>query len=836
MPEGENKADPLDEADPGQVGPYVLLGRLGAGGMGRVYLARSPGGRLVAVKVVHAHLAHDPEFRARFRHEVHAAQRVSGAFTAPVVAANPDAPTPWLATSYLDAPSLAQVIADRGPLPAVEVRSLAAGLAEALDSVHQAGVIHRDLKPSNVLMVGDGPRLIDFGIARALDATSMTGTGVVIGSPGYVSPERLVTGTVTEAADVYALGAVLCFAAVGRGPYGQGEASMLYYRTVHTEPDLAGIQDPFLRELISRCLTKDPQERPSTADLLRMLNEVQVEQARPPEAVEVEPIPVPVPEPPEPTPQPVVVPTPEPVPEPVPPPVLVWSEPVRSDADTEPQHVASTFIVPAEAERFETETPAASQVQRARRRRRYWICAASVLVVAGAAALTYPALQPSAPNLPVQGFLWSVPGEADAPQLGLWSDSSELVLGTFKGLTAYAPATGKPGWTWTPPDSDTLCGMSPSASQGAGAVDYGAYDNQTQQIQCSALQAISLAGGSPNWDKAVSLGQPDMSDFSYPNQYDSVALSIGDGIVTAPFSTNSNANDDVGDVASVALAGGTVNWASDSIDHPLPGDCALDGPAQEFAGAVYATAACGGDGTTDQLLAIPSNSLSLVATLKPFTACGTSHLDDLFTRDADYQLAGCTVTNDLLFALHTGSSELVPLDMTGVATDAGPFSSAGGFEDPPNALAGMDEPSDLVMAGNILYVVGTSDDTDDAVVAISLDTGKQLWTKTLSGTTWVDELAATSTGLEVVAGNTGHSDSAALYTLSAVDGTATEDYTLTTDVATDFAIHPTYATIVGSDLAVLFGYSGEFSDSPDLGVLPLPSTTTGTASASAGAN
>ncbi|TWV40017.1 serine/threonine protein kinase [Streptomyces misionensis] len=225
--------------EPAAVGPYRLIGRLGAGGMGRLYLGRSAGGRTVAVKIVHPHLALDEEFRARFRREVAAARRVGGAWTAPVLDADPDAPVPWVATAYAAGPSLAAAVTETGPLPEHTVRALAAGLAEALTAVHALGLVHRDVKPSNVLLTLDGPLLIDFGIARATDGTaSLTATGASVGSPGYMSPEQILGKTVTGAADVFSLGAVLTYAATGRSPFPGDSSAALLYKVVHEAPEL----------------------------------------------------------------------------------------------------------------------------------------------------------------------------------------------------------------------------------------------------------------------------------------------------------------------------------------------------------------------------------------------------------------------------------------------------------------------------------------------------------------------------------------------------------------------------------------------------------------------
>ncbi|MFD4610678.1 protein kinase [Streptomyces sp. NPDC058440] len=262
---------PLEEDEPATVGPYRLLGRLGSGGMGRVYLGRSAGGRTVAVKIVHPHFALDEEFRARFRREVEAARRVGGAWTAPVLDADPGAPVPWVATAYAAGPSLAAAVVDAGPLPGHSVRALGAGLAEALAAVHELGLVHRDVKPSNVLLTLDGPLLIDFGIARATDGTaSLTSTGVSVGSPGYMSPEQILGKGVTGAADVFSLGAVLVHAATGEPPFRGDSSAALLYKVVHEEPELGSLSGD-LRDLAAACLAKDPAARPGPGEVARRL-------------------------------------------------------------------------------------------------------------------------------------------------------------------------------------------------------------------------------------------------------------------------------------------------------------------------------------------------------------------------------------------------------------------------------------------------------------------------------------------------------------------------------------------------------------------------------------
>ena len=242
--------------------------------MGRVYLGRSPGGRHVAIKVIREELAEDAEFRARFAREVSAARKVSGIYTAPVVDADPDGPLPWLATSYVAGPSLADAVADRGPLPPTSVLRLAAGLAEGLSAIHSAGVVHRDLKPSNVLLAEDGPRLIDFGICRSVETRSLTRTGMVVGSPGFMAPEQAEGHDVGPPSDIFSLGAVLTFAATGEGPFGEASSAALLYRVVCAEPNIDRLPAE-IRRLIGHCLAKCPQDRPTAAQLLAELSTAQ---------------------------------------------------------------------------------------------------------------------------------------------------------------------------------------------------------------------------------------------------------------------------------------------------------------------------------------------------------------------------------------------------------------------------------------------------------------------------------------------------------------------------------------------------------------------------------
>jgi serine/threonine protein phosphatase PrpC len=258
--------------DPQQLGPYQLIKRLGGGGMGWVYLGQSPHGRLVAVKVIREELAGEREFRARFLREVAAAQKVSSRYTAAVVDVDMYGPVPWLATAYVPGPSLSEAIASYGPLPVASVRALAAGLAEGLGAIHAAGLVHRDLKPSNVLLADDGPRVVDFGLARAVEGEALTLSGMMIGSAGFMAPEQIAGSHVGPPVDLFSLGVVLAFAATGRNPFGDGSTPSILYRLMHGSPDLNGIP-PEILDVVRRCLAKDPGERPTAAALLTELSD-----------------------------------------------------------------------------------------------------------------------------------------------------------------------------------------------------------------------------------------------------------------------------------------------------------------------------------------------------------------------------------------------------------------------------------------------------------------------------------------------------------------------------------------------------------------------------------
>jgi len=259
----------LSDDDPRDVGGYPIRARLGGGGMGQVYLSFTRGGRPVAVKVVHVGLAEDPVFRRRFRREIETIQRVHGLYTAPVLDADPDAPRPWLATAYVAGPSLHEAIDEHGPLPPLVTARLLAGCAEALASIHAAGLVHRDLKPANVLLAEDGPRVIDFGIARAADASTLTRSGVVIGTPAFMAPEQITGGQITAAADVFSLGLTAYYAATATSAYGEGTAQAVMYRIANQQPDLERCPAE-LRPILEACLSREPEQRPAPSEIMDM--------------------------------------------------------------------------------------------------------------------------------------------------------------------------------------------------------------------------------------------------------------------------------------------------------------------------------------------------------------------------------------------------------------------------------------------------------------------------------------------------------------------------------------------------------------------------------------
>ncbi|WP_257585731.1 MULTISPECIES: serine/threonine-protein kinase [unclassified Streptomyces] len=269
----------LRREDPRVVGSFRLHRRLGAGGMGVVYLGSDKKGQRVALKVIRPDLAEDQEFRSRFAREVSAARRIRGGCTARLVAADLEAERPWFATQYVPGPSLHDKVADEGPLSAADAAAIGAALSEGLVAVHEAGVVHRDLKPSNILLSPKGPRIIDFGIAWSTGASTLTHVGTAVGSPGFLAPEQVRGAAVTPATDVFSLGATLAYSSTGDSPFGHGSSEVMLYRVVHEEPQLHGVPDA-LAPLIRACLAKDPEDRPSTLQLSLRLKEIAAREAQ----------------------------------------------------------------------------------------------------------------------------------------------------------------------------------------------------------------------------------------------------------------------------------------------------------------------------------------------------------------------------------------------------------------------------------------------------------------------------------------------------------------------------------------------------------------------------
>ncbi|MFJ8745546.1 protein kinase [Embleya sp. NPDC127516] len=493
-------AQPLEPGDPERIGGYRLVARLGHGGMGRVFLAEDDEGHRVAVKVVHAEFAADPDFRTRFRREVNAAEQVLSYFTVPLVDSGPEAETPWLATQFVDGPALGASVRRDGPLPIGRLCTLAAALGEALIVIHAAGIVHRDLKPSNVLMADDGPRVIDFGIARAADDDELTRTGAALGTLGYASPEQL-TGDepVGAPGDVFALGGVLLFAATGREPFGDGPQAAVVFRTVHQAPDLTGVPLP-LRDLVASCLAKDPGRRPTPREVIAAARAAQSRLGKPPrsnggaDAV---------------------------------PPVDERVTPVADDRDT------SAPFPPARTRRLAVRE--GSDEKRAARISRSGVLAfgvvALILCVLAGMWLIRPdneersqprtgaqAGKPSGAR--VEGVIaagdrrrvwtaYNVDKSVDTRLWGVWSDDNVIVRIDAAGVRGYEARTGRQLWIAAPPAPDLVpCHASDgntATSDGVGVIVFGKpFESPTT---CEEAAAYEMATGRLLWHHTV--GRPD---------------------------------------------------------------------------------------------------------------------------------------------------------------------------------------------------------------------------------------------------------------------------------------------------------------------------------------
>ncbi|MFI1971654.1 serine/threonine protein kinase [Streptomyces cinnamoneus] len=496
--------------DPRYAGRYRLEGRLGSGGMGVVHLARSASGLRLAVKVVHAEYAADPEFRARFRQEVAAARRVSGAFTAPVVDADPDGERPWMATLYIPGPTLSERVKRRGPLEAEAVRRLAAGLAEALRDIHRAGVVHRDLKPSNVLLAEDGPKVIDFGISRPYDSELHTETGKLIGTPPFMAPEQFQRPReVGPAADVFALASLLVHAATGRGPFASDSPYLVAYQVVHDEPDLTGVPVDLV-PLIRACLAKEPADRPTPDAVMAMLSQPAADGDGEDRAV-----PVPSRERP------------------------VAAVEAAFTARPRPRPAAAGPSGPTGISRTPVPAPAAVPPPRPRRRlpRRHWLAVAAAVVVALAAGATWAVgragdvRQPSQARPTPAGAAWH-PWEASVAEDAAGSGEVRAGFCSYAGGALYCSArgvqaarvevaTGKVAWRRTAAVPSPFSGSLSAPVVSGGLVHALSMDGRK-------LSALDPATGEPRWTRDVAA-----YDGRVYHAGDTVLLVAGDGTVTA---------------------------------------------------------------------------------------------------------------------------------------------------------------------------------------------------------------------------------------------------------------------------------------------------------------
>ncbi|MFI0354574.1 PQQ-binding-like beta-propeller repeat protein [Actinomadura sp. 9N407] len=508
---------PLAPSDPPRIAAFHLLARLGAGGMGRVYLARSPGGRLAAVKVIHTDKADDPRFRQRFRRETEAAKAVSGFYTAPVIDADPDSDPPWLATAHVPGPDLKTVIQQHGPLPARMVTALAAALAEALTAIHAADLVHRDLKPSNILLAQDGPRVIDFGIVHAFNATDITQG--MIGTPEYMSPEQARDEEIGPVSDVFSLGGVLCFAATGRPPFGTGTSlPVLIQRLLTGNPDLTGVP-PALHSLITRCLAKEPADRPTPHELLEELAaEVaghRTDWATGPHATlidahaaEISHYATPEPTPPDPEPDP---PTPDP-PRPTPPP----AEPPRPEPTPPAPSPPTPHPFTTVTDRTEPPSSVAPRPKAGRVRRSALAVVLTVGVVSGGVALANRGDSGQG-----GGFRpWSVDGVYGPTVVA----DGRVYAGRSTGTAAYDARTGQRRW----------------ASTGGLETVIGRYGDRLLVRSESKLSGLDPATGKRQWQVPLSKdgcvpGKPDdagnlavLDEIDRPETRDDLQISVID--------------------------------------------------------------------------------------------------------------------------------------------------------------------------------------------------------------------------------------------------------------------------------------------------------------------
>ncbi|MEU0388372.1 protein kinase domain-containing protein [Streptomyces chartreusis] len=550
----------LRDSDPAEVGGYRIEDRLGSGGMGVVYLARSASGRPLAIKVVHGQYADDDEFRARFRREVAAARQVSGAFTAPVVDADADAPRPWMATLYIPGADLGTHVREHGPLPLPRLRELASGLAEALRDMHRAGVVHRDLKPANVMLADDGPRVIDFGISGAAEFAAsdvLTQTGRVMGTPPFMSPEQFASPQdVGPAADIFSLGSVLAYAATRRGPFDSPSPYETALRVVEGEPELSGVPDEVL-PVIRRCLEKHHKSRPTADDLLTLLREGSAPAGHPLPTTGSSPA---------------RPPRPGPGARPTEPAGTVWPDAARTDrAEAVPPVSDRTDSEPGEARHRRLDTPAerhrppgdpdatpAPDAERVRRRRRHGLMLVSAAVAVALAALvtTTMSLIPDGDRTPS-----SAAGPADLPEgWKPWAarakapaggrmfpgdssfrrcaavDTSLVCAGAQIMATRFDLADGGPTWTrFVDPTAPDGLSNSPGGIIGTNRNRVYAYQADERQLAGGAgplfaytVAALAAGTGKVLWRTETADGQL----ASAPDPEEGSAAAVPEGVVT----------------------------------------------------------------------------------------------------------------------------------------------------------------------------------------------------------------------------------------------------------------------------------------------------------------
>ncbi|MBR7838008.1 serine/threonine protein kinase [Actinospica durhamensis] len=807
-----NGISPLLDTDPERIGPYRLEGRLGSDALGRDYLGRGQargeqqGSRAAVVKLVHPHLAQHAGFRVRFRRQVDALRRVHGRFVVPLLDADTEGAEPWVATEHVAAPTLDAVVKSGGPLPVSAVWLLGAGLADGLASIHHAGVVHRDVKPSNILLAADGPKLIDCGLSAALDGATTLQGDALFGGAGYVSPERFQTPSATPAADVFGLGGVLCYAATGHNPYGEGEPAAVYFRTVHAEPSLADVPDPALRELIARCLAKDPAARPSATALIPLLS---LAGAPAPQL-------------------------------PRPPYAAAHPAPLDLSTVTDVGHVAG-----APARRW------SSWSQWSPKRRQWSVLGglgALVTALIVVFAVVLPGSQHSltfltgptgtgtgsstsststaAASSSVSGYPWGLDGQGGFG--GIWTTGTSVIVGGDQSLTAYDAATGKQLWTWTVPDDGIMCNMSQDTWNGVGAFDYGSMNTTVGIEECNELETVDLSTGKLGWSKPVSLIQPGATGF--PDLVGGLDLSIANGVVVAPYAGSKDpapgADKADVDMVSVNATSGAVNFATNLGPGGVAGGCSLSGFAEALGSLVYALGSCGG---TTSLVAVSGHGgTTKISTVAPLDECGNvsaATISAFIAVDPQFIVIGCELASpqeELLIVPAGVTNHVVVANVQGSDTAVVGSSGMNG-----NGTSG------LLMSGDMLYLPAAPSSryasSTEGILAVDLATDSEKWNQTLvqspTDTDITEPLAVDGSKVVVISG---HYGALSLYTLNGASGAALYSSKLTAEQNKAFTVDASafvtdfYAVGTNNDLAVVFPLSSASAGVPGLIAMPYP--------------